>query len=94
MVHGNPNWTYYWRKLIPALSDRFRCLAIDHMGCGLSDKPDDDHYLYTLLQRMHDVEAWLHQVGVKENITLIAHDWGGMIACGFAVRHPERIAAP
>ena len=48
MVHGNPNWSYYWRKLIPALSDRFRCLAIDHIGCGLSDKPDDAHYEYTL----------------------------------------------
>lgn len=92
MVHGNPNWSYYWRKLIPALSDRFRCLAIDHIGCGLSDKPDDAHYDYTLARRIADLEAWLDQLGVKENITLIAHDWGGMIACGFAVRHPERIA--
>lgn len=92
MVHGNPNWSYYWRNLIPALSDRFRCLAIDHIGCGLSDKPDDAHYPYTLSQRINDLEAWLDQLGVTENITLIAHDWGGMIACGFAVRHPERIS--
>jgi pimeloyl-ACP methyl ester carboxylesterase len=92
MVHGNPNWSYYWRKLIPALTDKFRCLAADHIGCGLSDKPDDAHYDYTLARRISDLEAWLDQLGVKENITLIAHDWGGMIACGFAVRHPERIA--
>jgi len=92
MVHGNPNWSYYWRNLIPALSDRFRCLAIDHIGCGLSDKPDDSQYDYTLAQRIADLESWLDQLGVNDNITLIAHDWGGMIACGFAVRHPERIA--
>ncbi len=92
MVHGNPNWSYYWRKLIPALSDKFRCLAVDHIGCGLSDKPDDAHYDYTLARRIGDLEAWLDQLGVNENITLVAHDWGGMIACGFAVRHPERIA--
>lgn len=92
MLHGNPNWTYYWRKLIPALSDRYRCLACDHIGCGLSDKPVDSRYEYTLSQRLADVEAWLDGLGVRDNIHLVAHDWGGMIACGFAVRHPERIA--
>lgn len=92
MVHGNPNWTYYWRKLIPALSDRFRCLAIDHIGCGLSDKPDNSRYDYTLSQRISDLETWLDHLGVTENISLVAHDWGGMIACGFAVRFPERIS--
>lgn len=92
MVHGNPNWTYYWRNLIPALCDRFRCLAIDHIGCGLSDKPGDDRYQYTLAQRISDLTEWLDQLGVKENIHLVAHDWGGMIACGFATRYPQRIA--
>lgn len=92
MVHGNPNWVYYWRNLIPALSDRFRCLAIDHIGCGFSDKPDDQHYNYTLARRIDDFTQWLEFVGVRENITLVAHDWGGMIACGFAIRHPESIA--
>ena len=92
MVHGNPNWTYYWRKLIPALSDRFRCLALDHIGCGLSDKPDDAHYSYTLSQRIADLESWTDSLSISGPISLIAHDWGGMIACGFAVRHPERIS--
>lgn len=91
MVHGNPNWVYYWRKLIPALSDRYRCLAIDHMGCGLSDKPDDAHYEYSLRQRIEDLSAWLDQLNVQDNIHFIAHDWGGMIACGFATRFPERV---
>ncbi len=92
MVHGNPNWVYYWRKLIPALSDRFRCLAIDHIGCGLSDKPGDDAYPYTLSRRIDDLEAWLDGLGVTENISFVAHDWGGMIACGYATRHPERVS--
>lgn len=92
MVHGNPNWVYYWRKLIPALADRYRCLAIDHIGCGLSDKPDDAHYEYSLKQRIEDLTAWLDQLNVKDNIHLVAHDWGGMIACGYATRFPERVA--
>ena len=92
MVHGNPNWSYYWRKLIPALSGRFRCLALDHIGCGLSDKPSDAHYDYTLSRRIADFEAWLDGLGLRENISLVVHDWGGMIGCGFAIRHPERIA--
>lgn len=92
MVHGNPNWVYYWRNLIPALSDRFRCLAIDHIGCGLSDKPNDARYPYTLSRRIDDLEEWLDGLGVRENISIVAHDWGGMIACGYATRHPERIA--
>jgi len=91
MLHGNPNWSYYWRKLIPALSDRFRCLAPDHIGCGLSDKPDDSAYHYTLAQRASDLEAWLDGLGVRDGISLVVHDWGGMIGFTYAVRHPERI---
>jgi cis-3-alkyl-4-acyloxetan-2-one decarboxylase len=91
MVHGNPNWVYYWRNLIPALSDRFRCLAIDHIGCGLSDKPGDDQYQYTLSQRIDDFTHWLDSLALNQPISLVAHDWGGMIACGFAVQHPHRV---
>jgi cis-3-alkyl-4-acyloxetan-2-one decarboxylase len=92
MVHGNPNWVYYWRNLIPALADCFRCLAIDHIGCGLSDKPGEDRYPFTLARRIDDLAAWLEQLGVRENVHLVAHDWGGMIACGYATRFPERVA--
>ncbi|MBI1347447.1 alpha/beta fold hydrolase [bacterium] len=91
MVHGNPNWVYYWRKLIPALSDQFRCLAIDHIGCGLSDKPDDAHYPYTLSRRIDDLTTWIEQLQIAGPIHIIAHDWGGMIASGFATQHPDRI---
>lgn len=92
MVHGNPNWCYYWRNLIGALRADHRCLAIDHIGCGLSDKPSDDRYTYTLDSRVADFTAWIDSLNLTEPITLVVHDWGGMIGMTWAVRHPERIA--
>lgn len=91
MVHGNPSWSFYYRNLVSALSDNHQCIVPDHIGCGLSDKPDDSAYDYTLEQRIDDLEALLDHLNVKQNITLIVHDWGGMIGMGFAARHPERI---
>ncbi|MGB1253267.1 MAG: alpha/beta fold hydrolase [Candidatus Promineifilaceae bacterium] len=91
MVHGNPTWSFYYRELIKRLSPSFRCIAPDHIGCGYSDKPDDARYRYTLKQRVDDLEACLDQLGLTENITLIVHDWGGMIGMAYAHRHPEAI---
>ncbi len=92
MLHGNPSWSFYYRNLVLTLRDRYRCIVPDHIGCGLSDKPDDDRYDYTLSRRVDDLELLLDTLGVTENITLVVHDWGGMIGMAFAVRHPERIA--
>lgn len=91
MVHGNPSWSYYYRNLVSALSVDHQCIVPDHMGCGLSDKPNDPDYDYTLSNRIDDLEALLDRLGITENITLVCHDWGGMIGTGFAARHPERI---
>jgi cis-3-alkyl-4-acyloxetan-2-one decarboxylase len=91
MVHGNPSWSFYYRNLVTALKDRYRCIAPDHIGCGLSDKPDDDQYEYTLERRVDDLEALLEHLGLTENITLVVHDWGGMIGMAWATRHPERV---
>ncbi len=91
MVHGNPSWSFYYRNLISSLSSTHQCIVPDHIGCGLSDKPDDVGYDYTLKNRIDDLEALLDHLEVKENITLIVHDWGGMIGMGFAARYPERI---
>jgi haloalkane dehalogenase len=91
MVHGNPTWSFYYRNLVPALARAHRVLVPDHIGCGYSDKPGDDRYRYTLSERIADLEALLDHLGLDEPITLIAHDWGGMIAMGWAVRHSERI---
>jgi cis-3-alkyl-4-acyloxetan-2-one decarboxylase len=91
MVHGNPSWSFYYRNLVLALRDRYRCIVPDHMGCGLSDKPGDDRYEYTLSRRVDDLEQLLEHLEVREKITLVVHDWGGMIGMAYAVRHPERI---
>lgn len=92
MVHGNPSWSFYYRNLVQALRDRYRCIVPDHIGCGFSDKPGDDRYDYTLAQRVDDLERLLEHLGLVENITLVVHDWGGMIGMAYAVRHPERIS--
>jgi haloalkane dehalogenase len=92
MLHGNPTWSYYFRNLVLALRDRHRCIVPDHIGCGLSDKPPISQYDYALKSRIDDVEALLDHLGVRGKITLILHDWGGMIGLGYAARHPERIA--
>jgi len=91
MVHGNPTWSFYFRELINNFSPRFRTIVPDHIGCGLSDKPDVDAYGFGLENRVDDLEMLLDHLGVDHNITLILHDWGGMIGMAYAVRHPERI---
>lgn len=91
MVHGNPTWSFYFRSLILGLRDQFRTIAIDHVGCGMSDKPSDEHYDFSLKRRIDDLEALLDHLQVRENITLVLHDWGGMIGMGYAVRHPQRV---
>lgn len=92
MVHGNPTWSFYYRRLVTALSPRYRCIVPDHVGMGLSDKPGDDRYPYTLERRVEDFTALLDHLGVTRDVTLVVHDWGGMIGMAWAARHPERVA--
>jgi haloalkane dehalogenase len=91
MVHGNPTWSFYWRHLVTAFSGTHRVIVPDHVGCGLSDKPGDDRYEYVLDRRVADLEALLDSLGLKDNLTLVLHDWGGMIGLAFATKHPERV---
>lgn len=90
MVHGNPSWCFYYRNLIERLRPKFRCLAPDHIGMGLSAKPHDRDYPYTMVRRVADLSEFIDQLGV-ERLTLVAHDWGGMIGLSWAVHHPERV---
>ena len=90
-VHGNPTWSFYYRELIKALRPDHRCVALDHIGCGLSDKPGDDAYEYVLDRRVDDLEALLDHLGLESEVTLVLHDWGGMIGMACALRRPERI---
>lgn len=92
MVHGNPTWSFYYRKLVLALRSSHRCIVPDHIGMGMSDKPSDDRYEYTLERRVDDLEALLDGLGIDRNVTLVLHDWGGMIGMAWAARHPERVA--
>ena len=92
MLHGNPTWSFYYRALIKGLSDRYRTIVPDHIGCGLSDVPGLDRYDYRLESRVSDLEYLVDQLELDRRITLIVHDWGGMIGMAFALRHPEKIA--
>ncbi|OWK42293.1 Haloalkane dehalogenase-like protein [Fimbriiglobus ruber] len=91
MVHGNPTWSFYFRDLVRALRDKYRCIVPDHIGCGLSDKPGTDKYDYALKSRIDDLEALLDHLGIRERITLVVQDWGGMIGMAYAARHPDRV---
>ncbi len=88
MLHGNPTWSFYYRTLIPAISRGHRVIVPDHMGCGLSDKPQD--YTYTLARHIQNLEHLVGHLNLS-HITLVLHDWGGPIGMGYAVRHPKNV---
>lgn len=93
MLHGNPSWSFYYRKLAEALApDGHRVVVPDHVGCGLSEKPGDDRYEYTLASRVDDLESLLDHLGLADGLTLVCHDWGGGIGMAFAARRPERVS--
>ncbi len=91
LLHGNPSWSFMYRELVRSLRDTYRTVVPDHIGCGLSDKPVDNEYDYTLERRVSDLEALLDQIGATRGITLIMHDWGGLIGMTYAARNPSRI---
>ena len=91
MLHGNPTWSFYYRRAIRDLSSTHRVIVPDHIGCGLSDKPDDSEYEYTLARRVDDLERLLASLNLAEPLTLMVHDWGGVIGLAYAVRHPDKI---
>ena len=91
MIHGNPTWSFYYRNLVKGLSRQYRSIAPDHIGCGLSDKPDADTYDYRLKNRVDDLEILVDLLKLNKKITLVLHDWGGIIGMALAVERPERI---
>jgi haloalkane dehalogenase len=88
MVHGNPTWSYYYRYLIAHFKQSHRVIALDHMGCGLSDKPP--FYPYCLDQHITNLECLLDNLGIQR-FSLVVHDWGGAIGFGYAVQHLDRV---
>jgi haloalkane dehalogenase len=89
LVHGNPTWSFYWRQVVERFRTSHRCLAVDHIGCGLSSKPQA--YGYRLQQHVDNLVRLIEHLDLR-GITLVAHDWGGAIGMGAAVRLPARFA--
>jgi len=90
MLHGNPTWSFFYRNLIKLLRGRYRVIVPDHMGCGLSDKPQD--YPYRLADHVGNLEKLLDHLKIDKH-SLVVHDWGGAIGMGYAAEHSERIEA-
>ena len=82
MIHGNPTWSFFYRNLILALRSTHRCIAPDHLGCGLSDKPAGGEY--DLASHVDNLDRVLSDLGVEE-FDLVVHDWGGPIGIGAAL---------
>ncbi|HLB31887.1 MAG TPA: alpha/beta fold hydrolase [Gammaproteobacteria bacterium] len=91
MLHGNPSWSYLFRKPVLAFRARYRCIVPDHIGMGLSEKPAATVYPYTLARRIDDLDALIQTLLPDKPLTLILHDWGGMIGMGYALRYPALI---
>ncbi len=89
LVHGNPTWSFYWRELVRRLRGQNRVIAVDHLGCGLSDKPAN--YPYTLARHTDNLRQLIRSLDLQQ-VTLLAHDWGGAIGLGAAVAEPERFS--
>lgn len=87
-VHGTPTWSFLWRRMILALRDEYRCIAPDHLGFGLSDKPETADY--TPAAHAQRLEELIEHLGLRD-ITLVVHDFGGPIGLSYAVRHPENV---
>ena len=86
-VHGNPTWSFHWRRLITDLRASHRCVAVDHIGCGLSEKPSR---YFTLQDHIDNLCALVDRLTL-DRITLVAQDWGGAIGLGAMFRTPDRL---
>jgi haloalkane dehalogenase len=91
MLHGNPTWSFYFRALVSALKTEYRVIVPDHMGCGLSDKPILAQYDFRLQSRIADLGMLIDHLKIDRPITIIAHDWGGMIGLGWALNNLQRV---
>jgi len=77
LLHGNPTWSYYYRHVIRTLSKNYRVIAVDHMGCGLSDKPG--RYNYTLAKHIENLTVLIDSLDIA-SLSMVVHDWGGRLA--------------
>lgn len=90
MVHGTPTWSFLYRHLIRDLAREYRCVALDHLGFGLSDRPAG--WSYRPADHARNLALFIERLGLKD-IVLVVHDFGGPIGLSYAVEHPENVSA-
>ena len=88
-VHGNPTWSYLWRRFVAAAPPGWRVVAVDQLGMGFSQRCPPR----TLADRVDDLDAVLVALDVTGPVVTAGHDWGGAVSLGWAVRHRDRISA-
>ncbi|WP_307862042.1 alpha/beta fold hydrolase [Nocardioides sp. SYSU D00065] len=87
-VHGNPTWSYLWRRLLAAAPPGWRVVAPDHLGMGFSERPDADR---TVAQRVADLGGLTDALGVTGPVVTVGHDWGGILSLGWALAHRDQL---
>ncbi|GAB3328658.1 alpha/beta fold hydrolase [Larkinella ripae] len=87
-IHGTPSWSFDFRNVIKTLSTHYRCIAMDHIGFGLSDKPET--YDYSTQQHAVTLQLFIDSLQIKD-LTLVMHDFGGPIGFHYAIANPENI---
>jgi haloalkane dehalogenase len=90
--HGNPTSSYLWRNIMPHVADQGRCIAVDLIGMGDSDKlPDNGPYRYTFAEHREFLHAVWEQLGVTQDVTLVIHDWGSALGFDWARQNAEKV---
>jgi haloalkane dehalogenase len=89
LLHGEPTWSYLWRKIVAPLAVRARVLAPDLIGFGRSDKPEDIGW-YSYDRHVESIAFFVEHLDLR-GLTLVVHDWGGPIGLRVAVENPERV---
>ena len=91
-LHGNPTSSYLWRNVIPHLEGLGRCIAADMIGMGDSNKlPDSGPNSYRFVEHRKYLYGLLEQLGVRDNVVVVGHDWGGAFAFHWAQRNPDAV---